>query len=52
VRSGGQYLVALGHERADSDEVVEQHERYVVVSRPLPVQEREAASTGMTLGPV
>jgi ABC-type bacteriocin/lantibiotic exporter with double-glycine peptidase domain len=48
----GQYLVALGHERADSDEVVEQHERYVVVSRPLPAQEREAASTGRTLGPV
>lgn len=42
----GRYVVARGHEHAGAEEVVERHERYLVVSRPLPAKEAAAASSG------
>jgi ABC-type multidrug transport system ATPase subunit len=42
----GRYLVARGHERPGVEEVVAQHERYVVVARQLPTEKTTAASSG------
>jgi ATP-binding cassette subfamily B protein len=39
----GRYVVAGGHERRGAEEVVERHERYLVVSRRLPASEAAAA---------
>jgi ABC-type bacteriocin/lantibiotic exporter with double-glycine peptidase domain len=44
----GRHLVARGHERPVGEEVVERHDRYLVVSRPSPAD--EAAATGGQLG--
>jgi ATP-binding cassette subfamily B protein len=44
----GWYLVARDHERErrGAEEVVERHERYLVVSRPLPAEDAAAAASG------
>jgi hypothetical protein len=42
----GWYLVACDHERRGVEEVVERHERYLVVSRPLPAEQAAAAASG------
>jgi len=44
----GWYLVARDHEREHrgAEEVVERHERYLVVSRPLPAEQAAAAESG------
>jgi hypothetical protein len=45
VRSGW-YLVARDHERRGAEEVLERHERYLVVSRPLPAEQAAASASG------
>jgi hypothetical protein len=40
----GRYVVARGHERPRAEDVVERHERYVVVSRPLPAAQTATAA--------